>query len=45
MGNVVKFKAYEGIFYVTNGEDSAYQQLNLYIPLDTKVEPTERFRY
>lgn len=36
MGNVVKFKAYEGIFYVTNVEDSAYQKLNLYIPLDTK---------
>lgn len=36
MGNIVKFKAYEGIFYVTNVEDSAYQKLNLYVPLDTK---------
>lgn len=36
MGNVVKFKAYEGIFYVTNVDDSAYQKLNLYVPLDTK---------
>lgn len=36
MGNVVKFKAYEGIFYVKNVEDSAYQKLNLYVPLDTK---------
>lgn len=36
MGNVVKFKAYEGIYYVTNVEDSAYQKLNLYVPLDTK---------
>lgn len=35
-GEVVKFKAYEGIYYVRNIEDSAYQQLNLYIPLDTK---------
>ena len=36
MGNVVKFKAYEGIYYVTNVEDSAYQQLNIYVPLDMK---------
>lgn len=36
MGNVVKFKASENIFYVKNIEDSAYQKLNLYIPLDTK---------
>lgn len=36
MGNVVKFKAYEGILYVTNVEDSTYQKLNLYVPLDTK---------
>lgn len=36
MGNVVRFKAYEGIYYVTNVEDSAYQQLNIYVPLDLK---------
>lgn len=36
MGNVVKFKAFEGIYYVTNVEDSAYQKLNLYVPLDLK---------
>lgn len=35
-GDVVRFKAYEGIYYVTNIEDSAYQQLNIYVPLDTK---------
>ena len=36
MGNVVKFKAYEGLSYVRNVEDSAYQKLNLYVPLDMK---------
>lgn len=36
MGNVVKYKAYEGIYYVTNVEDSAYQKLNIYVPLDMK---------
>lgn len=36
LGNVVKFKAYEGIFYVKNIEDSAYQTLNIYVPLDMK---------
>lgn len=35
-GEVVKFKAYEGIYYVKNIEDSAYQQLNIYVPVDTK---------
>lgn len=35
-GNIVKFKAYEDICYVTNVEDPAYQKLNLYVPLDTK---------
>lgn len=35
-GEVVKFKAYEGIYYVKNVKDSAYQQLNIYVPLDTK---------
>lgn len=35
-GEVVKFKAYEGIYYVKNIEDSAYQQLNIYVPLDLK---------
>lgn len=36
MGNVVKFKAYEGIRYVRNVEDAAYQQLNIYVPIDLK---------
>lgn len=36
MGNVVRFKAYEGIFYVRNVEDSAYQTLNIYVPLDLR---------
>lgn len=36
LGNVVKYKAYEGIYYVKNVEDSAYQQLNIYVPLDLK---------
>lgn len=39
MGNVVKFKAYEGIYYVRNINDSAYQQLNIYVPLDMKNRP------
>lgn len=34
--NVVRYKAYENIFYVTNIEDSAYQKLNIYVPLDLK---------
>ncbi len=29
---IVKFKAYEGIYYVENVEDSVYQTLNLYVP-------------
>lgn len=36
LGNVVRFKAYEGIFYVKNIEDSAYQTLNIYVPYDLK---------
>lgn len=36
LGNIVRYKAYEGIYYVKNVEDSAYQQLNLYVPLDLK---------
>lgn len=36
MGNVVRFKAYENIFYVRNVEDSAYQKLNIYVPFDLK---------
>lgn len=35
-GNIVRFKAYEGIYYVRNVEDSTYQQLNIYVPLDIK---------
>ena len=31
-GEVIKYKAYEKIFYVTNVEDSAYQSLNIYVP-------------
>lgn len=31
-GAQVDYKAYEGIYYVTNVEDSAYQTLNLYVP-------------
>lgn len=31
-GYVVKYKAYENIFYVSNVEDSAYQILNIYVP-------------
>lgn len=36
MGDVVRYKAYEGIYYVSNVEDSAYQTLNIYVPLDMK---------
>lgn len=31
-GSQVTFKAYEGIFYVKNIEDSTYQTLNIYVP-------------
>ena len=31
-GERVAYKAYEGIFYVTNVEDSVYQTLNIYVP-------------
>lgn len=31
-GQTVTYKAYEGIFYVANVEDSAYQSLNIYVP-------------
>ena len=31
-GTSVAFKAYEGIYYVTNVEDSVYQTLNIYVP-------------
>ena len=31
-GTEVAYKAYEGIFYVTNVEDSTYQTLNIYVP-------------
>lgn len=31
-GQQVTYKAYEGLFYVTNVEDSAYQTLNIYVP-------------
>jgi hypothetical protein len=31
-GSEVKYKAYEGIYYVTNVEDSTYQTLNFYVP-------------
>lgn len=32
-GETVRFKAYEGICYVRNAEDPAYQQLNIYVPV------------
>lgn len=35
-GEVVSYKAYEGIYYVKNVEDSTYQTLNLYVPLGVK---------
>lgn len=31
-GTTVAYKAYEGIYYVANVEDSAYQTLNIYVP-------------
>lgn len=31
-GQQVNYKAYEGIFYVRNVEDSTYQTLNIYVP-------------
>ena len=31
-GETVDYTAYEGIFYVTNVEDSVYQTLNIYVP-------------
>jgi hypothetical protein len=31
-GTEVKYKAYEGIYYVANVEDSTYQTLNFYVP-------------
>ena len=31
-GREVSYKAYEGIYYVTNIEDSVYQTLNIYVP-------------
>ncbi|MDE6370859.1 MAG: carboxylesterase family protein, partial [Duncaniella sp.] len=35
-GDTVEYKAYEGILYVTNVEDSTYQTLNIYVPTDLK---------
>ena len=31
-GQVVKYTAYERLFYVRNVEDSAYQYMNIYVP-------------
>jgi len=31
-GATVKYRAYEGLVYVTNVEDASYQSLNIYIP-------------
>lgn len=31
-GKKISFKAYEGIYYVKNVEDSVYQTLNIYVP-------------
>lgn len=44
-GQEVKFRAYEGIYYVTNIEDSTYQTLNIYVPehladIGTRLKPT-----
>ncbi|MDE6323815.1 MAG: alpha/beta hydrolase [Paramuribaculum sp.] len=41
-GAKIEYKAYEGIYYVKNIEDSAYQTLNLYVPLDRKDRPDEK---
>lgn len=35
-GDTVQYKAYEGIFYVENVEDSTYQTLNIYVSTDLK---------
>ncbi len=35
-GDTVVYRGYEGIFYVRNVEDSAYQTLNIYVPVDLK---------
>ncbi len=35
-GQTVEYTAYEGIFYVTNVEDSVYQTLNIYVPQTLK---------
>lgn len=35
-GETVGYTAYEGIFYVTNVEDSVYQTLNIYVPQTLK---------
>ncbi len=39
-GKTVPYTAYEGIFYVTNVEDSTYQTLNIYVP--TKMADLKR---
>ena len=31
-GTQINYKAYEGMYYVTNVEDSTYQTLNIYVP-------------
>ena len=31
-GNLVKYTAYEKLYYVTNVEDSTYQYMNIYVP-------------
>ena len=40
-GKRVNYRAYEGIFYVTNVADSAYQYLNVYIP-ESAYAPTSK---
>lgn len=37
-GQTVNYKAYEGLFYVTNVEDSVYQTLNIYIPENARTD-------
>ena len=35
-GDTLQYKAYEGIFYVGNVEDSVCQSMNIYVPVDLK---------
>lgn len=37
-GTTLSYKAYEGIYYVANVEDSTYQTLNFYVPSDLDAD-------